>query len=354
MKYTVSISGLPKNIDSLSIDQVGNSKRRMNNSIKFTVLIFLSTSVILISTGAVVLLGIPMLAGKGQLCVTTQCVNTASRILRAMDKTVDPCKDFYQYACGGWIRSNPVPDWTATWDRLAELRELLIEQMRQLLEVGDGSLNKTSESSGVRKARIMYRTCMDADKVGQSLDPLGKILKAMGLHEHPSLFNNTDFDWLFTIAKARRLLGVSLLYGFNVAEDVRNSSTNKIVIEQTAPGFGERYLLNPQKFSAEIKHYKLYILAMLKEYGTKFNDSFADNVISFSTEIAKVLLVFVMKAKLVFLFQIYISHISCCYSVNKYEGHSVHLYTLNKTLRSICIRLFNENEVHHTQSSGYT
>ncbi|XP_031336950.1 neprilysin-4-like isoform X2 [Photinus pyralis] len=287
MKYKVSISGLPKSVDSFSNGQLGNSRRRVDNSIKFAILIFLSTSLLLISSGTIVLLGFRLTLENDHLCVTTHCVNTASRILRTMDKTVDPCKDFYQYACGGWIRSNPVPDWTATWDRLAELREMLIQQMRQLLEVGDGSLNKTSQSSGVRKARIMYRTCMDADKVQQSLEPLEKILRAMGLPEHPSLFKHTDFDWLFTIAKARRLLGVSLLYGFNVADDVRNSSKNKIVIEQTAPGFGERYLLRPEKFSNEIEHYKLHIQAMLKEYTTTFDDSFADNVISFSKEVAK-------------------------------------------------------------------
>ncbi|KAK4871970.1 hypothetical protein RN001_016094 [Aquatica leii] len=210
-------------------------------------------------------------------------------MLEAIDKYANPCEDFYQYACGGWIRSNPIPDWTASWDRLARLRESLVQQMRQLLEKGEGSLNKTNEPSGVRKARIMYRTCMKADKLSQSLDSLEKILKAVGLPEHPSLFNNTNFDWLFTIAKARRLLGVSLLYGFNVAEDVRNSSKNKIVIEQINPGFTERYLLQPEKFSQELLHYKMYIAAVIKEYANYTNHSFVNDVINVSTEIAKVM-----------------------------------------------------------------
>ncbi|KAF5278256.1 hypothetical protein FQR65_LT15715 [Abscondita terminalis] len=210
-------------------------------------------------------------------------------MLAAMDKYANPCDDFYQYACGGWIRTNPVPDWTPTWDRLAHLRESLIQQMRQLLETKKGSLNERNESSGVSKARKMYHTCMGTDKLSENLDSLKKILKSVGLPEHPSLFNNTEFDWLFTIAKARRLLGLSLLYGFNVAEDVRNSSKNKIVIEQINPGFAERYLLNPKNFTRELSHYKMYIEMVIKEYTNRSDTSFANDVINFSTEIAKVM-----------------------------------------------------------------
>lgn len=60
-------------------------------------------------------------------------------------------------------------------------------------------------------------------------------------------------------------------------------------IEQVSPGFGEKYLLQTEKFAEEIKNYKRYITQMLKAYSnTTQAENFAEDIVKFSTEIAKV------------------------------------------------------------------
>lgn len=49
------------------------------------------------------------------------CVTTAATIIKNMDTKSDPCQDFYKYACGKWIKTNPVPDGRSMWGMFNEL-----------------------------------------------------------------------------------------------------------------------------------------------------------------------------------------------------------------------------------------
>ncbi|HYA94970.1 MAG TPA: M13 family peptidase, partial [Terriglobales bacterium] len=52
----------------------------------------------------------------------------------AMDKTVDPCVDFFTYSCGGWLKNNPIPPDQAAWGIYNKVQEENRLVLRQILE----------------------------------------------------------------------------------------------------------------------------------------------------------------------------------------------------------------------------
>src|SRR6202165_2831218 len=56
----------------------------------------------------------------------------------AMDRTIDPCVDFYAYSCGGWIKKNPIPPDQANWGTYGKLEDDNRAQLRTILGVAGG------------------------------------------------------------------------------------------------------------------------------------------------------------------------------------------------------------------------
>lgn len=93
-------------------------------------------------------------------CLTEDCIHSASNVLEQMDQQVEPCEDFYNFACGKFIKNTVIPDDQVSVTTFSLIGERLQEQLRLLVseEVGE------NESKPFTIAKNIFKACMNKRK----------------------------------------------------------------------------------------------------------------------------------------------------------------------------------------------
>src|SRR5690348_14171780 len=88
------------------------------------------------------LLAIPFFSCAAQ---ETKTSHTPSLDVTAMDRSIDPCVNFFAYACGGWIKNNPIPPDQSSWDVYSKMEDENKTKLREILEAASSpDSNRTS------------------------------------------------------------------------------------------------------------------------------------------------------------------------------------------------------------------
>ncbi|ESO12231.1 hypothetical protein HELRODRAFT_187798 [Helobdella robusta] len=103
--------------------------------------------------------------------------NTAARIITSMDRSVDPCHDFFQFSCGGWIEKNPIPDDKPSISTFRILEDELAHNLHAILREP-----LTNQSTiGERNMKNFFDSCLDLEQLDKlGLEPLMNIINEFG------------------------------------------------------------------------------------------------------------------------------------------------------------------------------
>ncbi|KAF9975978.1 Peptidase M13 [Actinomortierella ambigua] len=223
-----------------------------------------------------------------------------------MNAAVDPCEDFYEYSCGGFLRTAKIPP---TTNRLSYggSEERIKETIRMTLESGPGGPNGDlvgAESRILQKAQVFYKSCMNETRIAEvGTAPLYKELGLLVTTVFPvpgsfmtSLLpgaevparNATDRERLTSaIAHLYRTSALSLL-GFDLKPDARTPEAEQLYIDKSSSDFPTSLLINIAS-SDLLAEYRAAIMEM---YTSIFGQAqgaakFADEVIALETKILK-------------------------------------------------------------------
>lgn len=111
------------------------------------------------------------------VCLTTGCVEASSSISKLMDQTINPCVDFYSFACGHFVNETIIPDEKSSVDTFSIILDKVQEQLRTLVDVPVND----SEIYPFKLVKKLYKSCMNINIIqDRGIKPLVDILQTIG------------------------------------------------------------------------------------------------------------------------------------------------------------------------------
>ena len=207
-------------------------------------------------------------------CGGQQGTLTTGLDLANLDTTALPGTDFYEYACGGWMKANPLTAEYARYGSFDRLAENNNEQLRQLIE--GVAAQKNAPGSIADKIAQMFASAMDSVSLNkQGVEPIRKDLQRID--------EVADKAELFRLASSLDVSGIGGLFGFYIDADIKDSKNNLLQIMQSG--------LDTDSATTAIREaYKQYMADLFRRCKVADEDVQArvDGVLALETRLAKI------------------------------------------------------------------
>jgi putative endopeptidase len=200
--------------------------------------------------------------------------------LAAMDRSADPCSDFYQFACGGWLAKHPLPPDQARYGRFEELQDRNYEILKNILE----DAARPASGADMRQIGDYYASCMDEATIeSKRLQPLeAELTRVAGI--------KTRSD-VHAVVGHLHSIGVAAFFSLGANADFKDASHTIATFGQGGLGLPDRdYYLKEDANSVKLRvEYTQHVARMLQLAGEtpERARSAASAVVQIETTLAK-------------------------------------------------------------------
>jgi putative endopeptidase len=213
--------------------------------------------------------------------VTTRSLAGVGLDPEALDVTVDPCDDFYQFACGGWIKRTEIAADKPEADRsFVDIEDRNLQYEHTLLEQ---ARSRPGADPITQQLGTFYGSCMDEEAIARAgLAPLHPLLAAIDRIK--------DVRSLTAALAALDAAGFSGLFVLAPVQDAASARNVIAGIDQGGLGLPDRdyYLSGDDQTRSVLTAYQSYVESVLAALGHKLARQDAADVIALETEIARV------------------------------------------------------------------
>jgi putative endopeptidase len=198
----------------------------------------------------------------------------------SMDRTVDPCVDFFKYSCGGWMKNNPIPPDQSSWDTYSKMQDENLGRLRGLLETASAPDQK--RNSAAQKIGDYYASCIDEKTIeGKGAEPL-----------KPELERIARVSSKAEIADAAAaMIRENVLFRFDSTQDFRDATQVIAEVDQGGLGLPDRdYYVKDDPKSVDLrKAYVAHVQKMFELLGDQSDTAAveAQTVMRIETALAK-------------------------------------------------------------------
>uniref|UniRef100_A0A8C5J7B8 Endothelin converting enzyme like 1 n=1 Tax=Junco hyemalis TaxID=40217 RepID=A0A8C5J7B8_JUNHY len=218
-------------------------------------------------------------------CQEKKAFLRASRFLSAnMDATIDPCQDFYSFACGGWLRRHGIPEDKLVYGTIGAIAEQNEAKLRALLS---RPVRRRARASAERKVKEFFRSCLDRaeiDRLGPR--PMLEVIGECGGWDAPP--ERRDINEL--LYKTQGVYSAAVLFSLTVSLDERNTSRYVIRIDQDGLTLPERTLYLGQDEESEkiLAAYRVFMERLLTLLGAENVEQKAQEILQLEQHLANV------------------------------------------------------------------